>query len=161
MYILSPMPHVLEYCFSLPSLYLDVLPLVFIRFFPFPFRFPECRPSCRPTHTQHFYTLIPLSSLTQLPQEYCWECVRTTINTRGPSRSGCVSAPGMSTAVNSFAALLSAIRHSTTGCWMLQRRQGILSSRVCWGHLSALTSGSCHIWKLYLIGPPAPLKLTI
>lgn len=113
-------------------------PIAFVGFdqrFPLFHLFP-CMPPFlqihRHTHTlTPFYKLILLSSALQLPREYCLECVRTTINTQSPSRYGCASAPGTSTAVNSFAALLSATRRSTTGCWTLQRRRDIPSSRVC------------------------------
>lgn len=140
-YLDVPIPHVLEHCFSVPLLCFDVLSLIV--FFLLLFCFPVCHPSCMP-NTQTFYTLILLSSPLKPLQEYCWECVRTTINTRSPSRSACVSAPGMLTGVNSFEALLSETRRSTTGCWMLQRRQAILISRVClclikhthWGGMS-------------------------
>lgn len=129
------MPHFFRTLLWTSSVVFGWCPTGFVGFnSPFPiFVVPlVCHPSYRHTNTQPFYSLIILSSHLQPPQEYCWECVRTTINTRDPSRSGCVSAPGMSMGVNSFAALLSATRHSMTGFWMLQRRQGILSFKVCW-----------------------------
>lgn len=63
-----------------------------------------------------FSSLTILSFFSQLRQEFCSECVRTTINTQSPSRSACASALGMWMAGNSSAALPSATRHSTTGC---------------------------------------------
>lgn len=57
------MPHVLEHCFGLPLLFLDVLPLVLlvlISVFPFLFCFPVCHPSCRHAHILHTNpTLLP------------------------------------------------------------------------------------------------------
>jgi len=104
-----------------------------------PFRFDEivhhflfclfCPPAFLQTHTMLLSNHTSPPPL-QPPRGYCWECVRTTINTRGPSRSEWASAPGTSTGGNSFAASLSATRRSTTGCWTLQRRPGIPSSRV-------------------------------
>ncbi len=54
--ILPPMPHVLEHCFGLPLLYLDVFPLVLISVFPFLFCFPVCHPSFRHTNTHILYS---------------------------------------------------------------------------------------------------------
>lgn len=135
-YILPPMPHPLEHCCDLPLLCLDIPFIGFVVFFysiPPLFGFRKCCPSHKHTHSckQSFLTLILILFLPQPPPEYCWECVRISINIRDPNRSGCVSAPGTSTGVNSFAASPSATRHSTIGYWMLQRRRGILSSRVC------------------------------
>ena len=87
---------------------------------------------CRRTHTHtHTHTHTNrVSPLLQLLPECCWACVRTTVSTRGPSRSACASAPGTSTAASSFAALPSATRPSTIGCWTRRRRRDSPSSKV-------------------------------